>query len=232
MHEIVLEGPGKNALSSALMNKLCDGLRAAAGEPVLFTGAGDAFCAGLNLKEMAGLDAAGMQDFLVLLEDMVQLLYEYPGPSAAAVNGHAVAGGCVIALGCDCRVMTAVPSVRMGLNEIAIGARFPPKTWSMIKARVPTASIERVVLGAQLVDPQTALALGLVDELADDPLTVAKERLGVLARHPRDAYAVAKRGIRGTLALSGEAKAQWEGADRAAWTSPEFKALIERQLKR
>lgn len=232
MHEVVLEGPGKNALSSAMMDKLCDRLRVASGDPVLFSGAGDAFCAGLNLKEMAGLDATAMQAFLVLLENMVQALYEYPGPTAAAVNGHAVAGGCVIALGCDCRVMTTAPGARMGLNEVAIGARFPPKTWSMIKARVPAASIERVVLGAQLVDPQTALGLGLVDELAADPLTVAKERLAVLARHPRDAYAAAKRGIRGKLTPSAEATAQWEGEDRAAWTSPEFKALIERQLNR
>ena len=95
MHEVILEGPGKNALGSALMRKLLDALQHAAGEPVLLRGAGDAFCAGLNLKEMAGLDAAGMQRFLALLEDMVRMLYEYPGPTVAAVNGHAVAGGCV-----------------------------------------------------------------------------------------------------------------------------------------
>lgn len=232
MLEVVLEGPGKNALGSALMRQLLDALRAAAGEPVLLRGAGDAFCAGLNLKEMAALDAAGMQSFLALLEDMVQALYEYPGPSAAAVNGHAVAGGCVLALGCDWRVMTAAAGARIGLNEIAIGARFPPRTWAMVKARVPAASLERVVLGAQLVDPRTALGLGLVDELADDPLSAAKERLAVLARHPRDAYAVAKRGIRGVLAPGAEALARWKGEDLAAWTSPQFRALIERQLKR
>lgn len=232
MHEIVLEGSGKNALGSALMRRLLDALRGAAGEPVLLRGAGDAFCAGLNLKEMAGLDAAGMQAFLALLEDMVQALYEYPGPSAAAVNGHAIAGGCVLALGCDWRVMTTAPGARIGLNEIAIGARFPPRTWTMVKARVPVASIERVVLGAQLVDPQSALGLGLVDELADDPFAVAKDRLAVLARHPRDAYAVAKRGIRGVLAPGAEALARWQGEDLAAWTSPQFRALIQRQLQR
>jgi len=232
MHEVVLEGPGKNALGSALMRQLLDALRRAAGEPVLVRGAGDAFCAGLNLKEMAALDAAGMQAFLALLEDMVQALYEYPGPTAAAVNGHAVAGGCVLALGCDCRVMTRATGARIGLNEVAIGARFPPRTWAMVKARVPAASIERVVLGAQLVDPQCALGLGLVDELADDPLAVAQERLDVLARHPRDAYAVAKRGIRGVLAPGAEALARWAREDLAAWTSPQFRALIEAQLKR
>jgi len=232
MREVVLEGPGKNALGSALMRQLLDALRSAAGEAVLLRGAGDAFCAGLNLKEMAALDAAGMQGFLALLEDMVQALYEYPGPTAAAVNGHAVAGGCVLALGCDWRVMTAAAGARIGLNEIAIGARFPPRTWAMVKARVPAASLERVVLGAQLVDPRSALELGLVDELADDPLSVAKERLAVLAGHPRDAYAVAKRGIRGVLAPGAEALARWKGEDLAAWTSPQFRALIERQLKR
>jgi enoyl-CoA hydratase len=232
MHEVVLEGPGKNALGSALMRQLLEALRRAAGEPVLVRGAGDAFCAGLNLKEMATLDAAGMQAFLALLEDMVQALYEYPGPTVAALNGHAVAGGCVLALGCDWRVMTRATGARIGLNEVAIGARFPPRTWAMVKARVPAASIERVVLGAQLVDPQQALGLGLVDELADDPLAVAQERLAVLARHPRDAYAVAKRGIRGVLAPGAEALARWEREDLAAWTSPQFRALIEGQLKR
>jgi len=232
MLEVVLEGPGKNALGSALMRSLLDALRSAAGEPVLLRGAGDAFCAGLNLKEMAALDAAGMQTFLALLEEMVQALYEYPGPTVAAVNGHAVAGGCVLVLGCDWRVMSAAPAARIGLNEIAIGARFPPRTWAMVKARVPAASIERVVLGAQLVDPASALALGLVDELAADPVAAAQERIALLARHPRDAYAVAKRNIRGSLAPGADALERWAREDLAAWTSPAFRALIERQLKR
>jgi enoyl-CoA hydratase len=232
MQEVVLEGPGKNALGSTLMRALLDALRSAAGEPVLLRGAGDAFCAGLNLKEMAALDGAGMQAFLGLLEDMVQALYEYPGPTVAAVNGHAVAGGCVLVLGCDWRVMSAASAARIGLNEIAIGARFPPRTWAMVKARVPAASIERVVLGAQLVDPASALALGLVDELAADPLAAARERIALLARHPRDAYAVAKRNIRGALAPGAEALERWTSEDLAAWSSPAFRALIERQLKR
>jgi len=232
MREVVLEGPGKNALGSALMRGLLDALHNAGGEPVLLRGAGYAFCAGLNLKEMAALDGAGMQSFLGLLEDMVAALYEYPGPVVAAVNGHAVAGGCVLALACDWRVMSAAPSARIGLNEIAIGARFPPRTWAMVKARVPAASIERVVLGAQLVDPQTALALGLVDELAQDPVALATERCMLLGRHPRDAYAVAKHGIRGHLDPDADALARWESEDLAAWTSPAFRELIERQLKR
>ncbi|MCA9565939.1 MAG: enoyl-CoA hydratase/isomerase family protein, partial [Myxococcales bacterium] len=121
MRTIRIEGPGKNSLSSDLMNAIISGLHDAAGEPVLITGAGDAFSAGLNLKEMAGLDAAGMDRFLRTLEEMVVTLHHYPGPTAAAVNGHAIAGGCVITLCCDFRIMTTVPKARIGLNEVALG---------------------------------------------------------------------------------------------------------------
>src|SRR5215470_9196041 len=98
MHEIVLRAPGKNALSTELMTWIVRELEVAAGRPVLITGAGDAFSAGLNLKEIATLDPLGMERFLGTLEGMVDALYTYPGPTAAAVNGHAIAGGCVVAL--------------------------------------------------------------------------------------------------------------------------------------
>ena len=87
MKEIILSAPGKNAINSALMRQIIDELRAAAGEPVLLTGAGDAFSAGLNLKEVLALDPAGMAAFLELLEEMTRALFEYPGPTVALVNG-------------------------------------------------------------------------------------------------------------------------------------------------
>ena len=68
-YELTLDAPGKNALSTALMRHIVDEVRSAAGRPILITGAGDTFSAGLNLKEVAGLDCPGMEDFLGLLDD-------------------------------------------------------------------------------------------------------------------------------------------------------------------
>ena len=102
-------------------------LRDAAGEPVLVTGAGDAFSAGLNLKEVAALDRHAGERFLGVLEDMVEALFTYPGPMVAAVNGHAIAGGCVVALAAEHRVLASAPQIRIGMNEVALGLEYPPK---------------------------------------------------------------------------------------------------------
>ena len=102
--EICLSGPGKNALGSALMKEVTAKVSEAAGRPVLLTGAGDALSAGLDLREVASLDVAGMERFLRLLEAMTDALYTYPAPIVALVNGHAIAGGCIVAMACDWRV--------------------------------------------------------------------------------------------------------------------------------
>jgi enoyl-CoA hydratase/carnithine racemase len=200
MHRIVLSAPGKNAMSTPLLRTLRGELRAAAGEAVLLTGEGDAFSAGLNLKEVASLDAAGMRAFLELLEEVVTALYLHPAPTVAAVNGHAIAGGCILALACDVRIATPNERVRIGLNEVAIGLRFPPRTFAMARARVPQTSQQAVFLEGGLFDPQRALALGLVDELAADPVAAAEARLATLEALPRVAYAGIKGDLRGRSA--------------------------------
>jgi enoyl-CoA hydratase len=205
MIEITLDGPGKNALGTTLMEAARGRLRAAGGAPVLLTGAGDAFSAGLDLKEVVNLDQAGMTRFLGLLEDLVATLFAYPGPTVAAVNGHAIAGGCVLALCCDHRIVRGEPRLRMGLNEVALGVPFPPRTLAAVLNRVPPRSRDEVLLGAELHAPEAALRLGLVDEIAGDPLARARERLALLAAHPQAAYAATKTTLRSALVASSDA---------------------------
>lgn len=192
-----MDGPGKNALGSGMMTFLRDGLRAAGGEPVLLTGAGDAFSAGLNLKEVASLEGGGMLDFLRLLEECMTELYLYPGPTVAAINGHAIAGGCVAAMCCDHRVMTSNARARIGLNETALGVRFPPRILTVLRRRLPPNHLEHVLLGGDLFGGNDALRLGLVDEIADDPIAAARGRLAILGAHSKDAYAQTKADLRG-----------------------------------
>ena len=96
MYELTISGPGKNALGTDVMNALLEGLAEADGRPLLLRGEGDAFSAGLNLKEIASLDPPGMKAFLTKLRDLTTQLFDYPGPTVALVNGHAIAGGCVL----------------------------------------------------------------------------------------------------------------------------------------
>lgn len=234
MFEITLDGPGKNALGSTMMKTLVSKLREAAGQPVLFSGAGDSFSAGLDLKEVASLDRAGMREFLRLLDACVTELFLYPAPTVALVNGHAIAGGCVIALCCDRRVAVTNPRARIGLNEVALGVRFPPRTFAAMRARVPRRHAEEVFLGAKLHDPVRALALGLVDELADDAPRVARERVAELAAHPTEAYAFAKRDLRGTAQdlATDDAVERWLDESVPLWTSDAVKRKLAAALAR
>lgn len=224
--EIAIEGPGKNALGTPVMEVLLSRLGAAGGRPVLLRGAGDAFSAGLNLKEVAGLDPRGMEAFLRLLERLVSTLYTYPGPTVALVNGHAIAGGCVLAMACDHRIAKADPFVRIGLNEVALGLRFPPAVLRLMRERLAASHASEVLLGAGLHAPDEARRLGLVDELNPFPEAEARRRLEALAAHPADGYAATKAALRGTSLLDAPG---YEDALRAvvpAWTSEAVKARM------
>lgn len=230
---VVLDGPGKNALSTQLMSGALAAVRAAGDRPILLTGAGDAFSAGLNLKELATLDLAGMERFLGVLGELVRALYHHPAPTVALVNGHAIAGGSVLALTCDVRIARADPSIRIGLNETALGLEFPPAILRLVRARVSPHTLDRVVLEAGLHPPEVAARLGLVDEVAADPEGTAAARLAALAGHPRATYASAKRSLReGQLDESEAELRRYREELLPLWASDAVKARIAAALAR
>jgi enoyl-CoA hydratase/carnithine racemase len=233
MIEIAMSGPAKNALGTEMMTWLLARLHDAAGEPVLLTGAGDAFSAGLNLKEVAALEPEGMATYLRLLERCMSALYQYPGPTVALVNGHAIAGGCVLTLACDYRVSTKDPRARIGLNEVALGVRFPPRVLRIVKDRVPAPSLVPVLLGAELFAPTQAAALGLIDETSEDPSALARTKLAALAAHPADAYAATKRALRGAVDADlapDDVETRWFHECVPIWTSEAVKERVRRVL--
>lgn len=225
MIEIEIEGPGKNALGSELMSSLRERIREAAGAPILLRGSGDAFSAGLNLKEVASLDPEGMERFLRLLVDLSADLFNYPGPTVALVNGHAIAGGCVLALCCDWRVGAASPRARIGLNEVALGLRFPPLLLRMLRYQLPR--LDPVVLHAGLYDPETARGMGLLDEVSEDAEALARKRLSQRASHPAAGYAAAKADLRaGVTATDPADEAAFLREVLPVWTSDELRDRI------
>jgi len=232
LYALTLSAPGRNALSSALMQRTRDEVRAAAGRPLLLSGADGVFSAGLNLKEVVGLDPPGMARFLGLLDDLIDALYEYPGPTVACVNGHAIAGGCMLALCCDLRIAADNPAARIGLNEVPLGLEFPPKLLELVRRRVPLQHIQRVVLEGALHDVHTAQQLGLIDAVATDAPAAARAALATLAAAPRVAYVATKRALRGSLALSAEQRRTLTELIVPAWCAPEQKERIAAVLRR
>jgi enoyl-CoA hydratase/carnithine racemase len=230
MRTIVLSGPGKNALSTEVMGQTLAALRAAPAEPIFLTGEGDAFSAGLNLKEIVTLDGPGMARFLDVLETLVRELYEHPAPVVAWVNGHAIAGGCVLALCADVRVMSARPGARIGLNETALGLRFPPLTFAMIRASLAAPTLARVVLEAGLYEASEARALGLVDAIGEED--VARAKLATMAAYPGDVYADMKLLARGRLAVTEEERHRFLEHTLPQWSSEGLRVKLRSLLEK
>ena len=162
-------------------------------QPLLISGQGRAFSAGLDLDALIRDDPRAVSD---LVESVIADLFLHPAPTVAAVNGHAIAGGCALLQACDLRIVRADPAIKIGMPGVALGINYPPKLACILRYRIPAGSLDRVLLEADNHTPEQALQLGLLDQLAEDEMSVASERLTHLAGHPRGAYAEAKRVLR------------------------------------
>jgi len=230
MFEIILDAPGKNALSIDLLTKLEAQLDEAKGAPLFLTGAGEVFCAGLNLKEVASFDAAGLDAFLERFDRVVARLFDYPAPTLAFANGHAIAGGCVLTLCCDLRFGVDNPKSRLGLNETALGVIFPPFTERVVSHRLG-AHAPAVMLGAGLHTPAKAHRLGILTQLGSE--AEARAALETLAAYPEEAYAGTKAHLQaGVTALSSEQAAKERASAMEMWTGDSFRARLNAALGR
>ncbi|TAH35532.1 MAG: enoyl-CoA hydratase/isomerase family protein [Planctomycetota bacterium] len=187
-----------NSLNAELLQELHSALqesRDAAG--LVLTGEGRFFSSGLDLVELPQLQRPAMRAVLQCLEDTVAALFGHPRPVVAAINGHAVAGGCVLALCCDARVM-ARGDYKIGLNELAHGIGLPVSVQEITRAQTSPGWLAEVALGAALYDPETALRRGLINEVLEPAqvLPRALEVASAWAAHPPQAFAATKAALR------------------------------------
>ena len=199
---------------------------------VVLTGQGAFFSAGLDLKVVPAYDAARQRAMVMAINRLLGRLYGLGLPAVAAVNGHAIAGGLVVALACDYRIGSRA-GYRLGLTETKVAVPYPVAAMTVVEAELAPAVARRVVLLARHETPEDALADGILDELAapDALLPRALEMAQELAALPRDAYARIKRQLRGR-ALERIAQVVARGDDPllAAWIGEETAPAAARVL--
>lgn len=163
----------------------------------------DVFSAGNDLSELysPGTTKERYSAFWITQNRFLVKLLRSRLATVAAIRGACPAGGCIIALCCDSRVMTRVGN--MGLNEVLLGIPVP-KFWGLRMAQlIGSKAAESLLLNGRLVPSQEAFELGLVDELVDDSsalLPLAEKRMQTLARLPPHARAATKESLRGEFA--------------------------------
>lgn len=181
-----------NALDLALLTRLPEVLTEVAdARAVVLTGSGRCLSAGVDLKRVADGGVAYVEAFLPALSTACLALFDHPRPVVAAVNGHALAGGCVLAAACDLRLMSGGT---IGLTELSAGVPFPTVPLEVMRHAVGPA-LDAMVLTGAAMDTTAALAIGLVHEVvgADVLLGTAVRRAGELTTAPAEVYALAKR---------------------------------------
>ncbi|TDV55116.1 enoyl-CoA hydratase/isomerase family protein [Actinophytocola oryzae] len=166
---VTIEHGPVNALDVELLTALPDALSQVGDAPVVLTGAGRCFSAGVDLKRVVDGGAPYVAEFLPALSAAVLAVFDHPRPVVAAVNGHALAGGCVLACACDVRLMS---SGTIGLTELSVGVPFPTVPLEVMR-HAAGAALDRLVLTAARFSPVDAHRLGLVDEVVPDELLAA-----------------------------------------------------------
>jgi enoyl-CoA hydratase/carnithine racemase len=181
-------------LLSALPGALADVADARA---VVLTGTGRCFSAGVDLKRIVDGGPAYAADFLPALSTALLALFDHPRPTVAAVNGHALAGGCVLAAACDLRLMSGGT---IGLTELTAGVPFPTVPLEIMRHVVGPA-VDTLVLTARTMDAAAAHAIGLVHEVVapDALLSTARHGAERLATTPAEVYALAKEQLHGPV---------------------------------
>lgn len=162
---IRIAGGKANAMTMDLLDTIeraIDEFERSPARAAVITGYERFFSAGLALPKLVDLDRPAMHVFIERFARAMMRVFACEKPIVAAINGHAIAGGCVLALMCDLRVIVDDPVVRIGLNETQLGIGLPAIVVETLRAQVPPTSLPAIALEGTLFTPTDAYALGLV----------------------------------------------------------------------
>jgi enoyl-CoA hydratase len=222
-----------NAINGELCDDLLAACRAAAEDPgirgLMFAGGGKLFCPGLDVLELIELDRPAMEDFVRRLNACVLGLYTFPKPMVARLHGHTIAGGCVLALTADWRVLR--DGALIGLNEVRVGVPLPYGVSMILRESAPSPKVEEVALFGRNYRGEEAVAAGLAHEVhpADGFDDHCRSRLEELVDRDGRSFTVSKRYLRSPVVERIEAHEEALMQDfLGGWFSPSSQERLRR----
>jgi len=216
-------------LSAAIDRAVADGA-----PPLVITGTGSSFSAGVDLFRVVREGTGYIARFLPALGETIQKLFAYPGPVVSAINGHAVAGGALVAWCGDLRVM-ADGKGRIGVPELRVGVPFPAVALEVLRFATGGRGMHALAYVGGTIPPAEALAASLVDEVV--PAESLGERAQALAMSlasiPPESFRLTKRALRRPhLDALGQHGGAIDAEVMRVWQSAETMAAIRGYLER
>ncbi len=218
-----------NALDLELLQEISTVMRDL--EPdraVVITGSGSVFSAGVDLRRIVDGGRPYAQEFLPALSAAFLAIFDHPGPVVAAIDGHAIAGGCIIAAACDVRIMSGG---KIGLAELSVGVPFPSVAMEILRHAIGPAA-GQLVLTAGLLDATQAQSIGLVHEVTEPHLLLdaAVDRAQQMAKVPAEVFGFSKRQLQQPARARLADKEGDDEAVLAMWSSDRTLAAIAQYL--
>jgi enoyl-CoA hydratase len=225
-----------SALDTELCTALADEIRAvSSGAPraLVLTGTGSSFSAGVDLFRVLNGGAEYLQQFLPAMESLFHALLSFPKPTVAAINGHAIAGGCIMACACDHRIMADGPG-RIGVPELLVGVPFPTLPFEIVGARVQPTALRSLVYAGRTELPAEAIGLGLIDEIApaDALMSRALAVADRLSQVPAKTFALTKQAFNTPVLARVRASATLNADVMDAWADSAVQARVRAYLEK
>jgi enoyl-CoA hydratase/carnithine racemase len=237
IRELRLARPPVNALDPALIAALKEAIERAPADgasALILSGSPGLFSAGLDVPALLQLDRDAMRAFWNDFFGVCAALARSSIPVAASITGHSPAGGAVLAIFCDYRVM-ARGEFRIGLNEVQVGLTVPDCIQAALRRLVGPHRAERLLVAGAMLDADDALAAGMVDELTDVDHVVTRTLawLEPLLKLPRRAMLTTRALARADLARLFDNPASLPvEAFLDAWFAPEAQATLHALVER
>ena len=235
--ELRLARPPVNALNPELIAALKPAIEQApknGAQALLISGSPGLFSAGLDIPVLLQLDRDAMRAFWKDFFGLCGALARAPIPVAAAVTGHSPAGGAVLAIFCDYRVM-ARGEYKIGLNEVQVGLTVPDCIQAALRRLVGTYRAERLLVAGTMLGADDARAVGMVDELTDVDHVVTRTLawLQSLLQLPQQAMLATRASARADLAqLFRDPALLPVEAFLDGWFAPEAQATLHALVER
>ena len=209
-------------LAAALRDRLDELQRDSQIRAVILTGTGSIFCAGVDIVRVLRDGPDYVDEYVPVVMEMIEKQFRFPMPLVAAINGHAIAAGCVLAAGCDYRIM-ARGAGTIGVPELKVGLPFPLVAVEVLRFATSEAHLQELVYRGKTYAVAEAYERGLVDEVVEpnELLNHAIRVAAQLGSEPSARFRIMKRQLRQPTIDRMERYAQ-ETHDEviAAWKSP------------
>lgn len=202
---MVLNRGNVNAINSQVVEEMHGALADIENDPdtkvIIITGKGKFFSFGFDIPEFLSYSREKFADYLIQFTDLYTYMFLYPKPIVAALNGHAIAGGCMLALACDLRIMVS-GKAKISLNEIGFGSSVFAGSTEMLRFCVGSKNATKILYSGAMYTAEEAKVLGLIDEVtAEEDLIHEATKLALgLSEKPGSAFTSIKLLLRKSVA--------------------------------